>query len=186
MTTLVQSLPYKEWIIGVGLDSDERDNPPSKFAKVFARARDEGYLLTMHCDVDQQDSVDHIWQCVRDIGVGRIDHGVNSLEDEKLCQEIKRRGLGLTVCPISNAYVTDGTKAAAIRTMLDKGMRVTVNSDDPAYFLTYMNENLVRVQEEVDLGRDHLLQLSRNAFEASWLPRARKDMYLAELDAFAA
>ena len=186
MTTLVQSLPYKEWIIGVGLDSDERDNPPSKFAKVFARARDEGYLLTMHCDVDQQDSVDHIWQCVRDIGVGRIDHGVNSLEDEKLCQEIKQRGLGLTVCPISNAYVTDGTKAAAIRTMLDKGMRVTVNSDDPAYFLTYINENLVRVQQEVDLGRDHLVQLARNAFEASWLPRARKDAYLAELDAFAA
>src|SRR6185312_296209 len=99
MATLMESLPYKSWIIGVGLDSDERGNPPSKFAAVFARAREEGYLLTMHCDVDQQDAVDHIWQCVRDIGVGRIDHGVNSLEDEKLCQEIKRRGLGLTVCP---------------------------------------------------------------------------------------
>ena len=185
MTTLVQSLPYKEWIIGVGLDSDEKGNPPSKFAKVFARARDEGYLLTMHCDVDQANSVQHIWQCVRDIGVGRIDHGVNSLEDEKLCEEIKRRGLGLTVCPISNAYCTDGTKAKAVKRMLDKGMRVTINSDDPAYFLSYMNENLVRVQEEIDLGRGELVQLTRNAFEASWLPRARKDQYLAQLEAYA-
>ncbi|MFO1057720.1 MAG: adenosine deaminase [Dongiaceae bacterium] len=186
MATLVQSLPYKDWIIGVGLDSDERGNPPTKFKKVFQRAREEGYLLTMHCDVDQQDSVQHIWQCLDEIGVGRIDHGVNSLEDDRLCEEIKRRGLGLTVCPISNAYVTDGTKAAAIRTMLEKGMRVTVNSDDPAYFLTYINENFVKVQEELDLGRDALVQLSRNAFEASWLPRARKDQYLAQLEAYAA
>jgi adenosine deaminase len=186
MATLVQSLPYKDWIIGVGLDSDERDNPPTKFKKVFQRAREEGYLLTMHCDVDQQDSVQHIWQCVDEIGVGRIDHGVNSLEDDRLCEEIKRRGLGLTVCPISNAYVTDGTKAPAIKKMLEKGMRVTVNSDDPAYFLTYINENFIKVQEELDLGRDALVQLSRNAFEASWLPRARKDQYLAQLEAYAA
>jgi adenosine deaminase len=181
----VQSLPYKDWIIGVGLDSDERDNPPTKFKAVFRRAREEGYLLTMHCDVDQQDSVQHIWQCVDEIGVGRIDHGVNSLEDDRLCEEIKRRGLGLTVCPISNAYVTDSTKAAAIKTMLEKGMRVTVNSDDPAYFLSYINENYVRVQEELDLGRDALVQLARNAFEASWLPRARKDQFLAQLEAYA-
>jgi adenosine deaminase len=185
MATLVQSLPYKDWIIGVGLDSDERDNPPTKFKAVFRRAREEGYLLTMHCDVDQQDSVQHIWQCVDEIGVGRIDHGVNSLEDDRLCEEIKRRGLGLTVCPISNAYVTDSTKAAAIKTMLEKGMRVTVNSDDPAYFLSYINENYVRVQEELDLGRDALVQLARNAFEASWLPRARKDQFLAQLEAYA-
>ena len=185
MTTLLQSLPYKEWIIGVGLDSDEKNNPPLKFAKVFQRARAEGYLLTMHCDVNQQDSVSHIWQVVRDIGVNRIDHGVNAIEDKNLCEEIKRRSLALTICPISNAYVVDGTKSEVIAAMLEAGMRVTVNSDDPAYFPGYMNENLIRVQEEVDLGKAGLVQLAENAFESAWLPRATKDRYLAELKAYA-
>ena len=112
METLEQSLPYGDWIVGVGLDSDEKDNPPVKFKDVFARARSEGYRLTMHCDVDQENSVEHIWQCLDEIGVERIDHGVNALEDAALIREINRRGLGLTVCPISNSYVTDGLKAA--------------------------------------------------------------------------
>jgi adenosine deaminase len=186
MATLLQSLPYKEWIIGVGLDSDEKDNPPLKFAKVFQRARAEGYLLTMHCDVDQVGSVAHIWQTIRDIGVNRIDHGVNALEDPELCEEIKRRSLALTVCPISNAYVTAGSKAEAIAEMLRRGMRVTVNSDDPAYFPGYMNENLMRVQEEVGLDKQQLVQLAANAFESAWLPRAVRDRYLAELQGSAA
>jgi adenosine deaminase len=184
MTTLLQSLPYKEWIIGVGLDSDEKNNPPLKFAKVFKRAREEGYLLTMHCDVDQENSVSHIWQTVRDIGVDRIDHGVNSLEDRKLCDEIKRRQLALTVCPISNAYVTDSAKSQAIAAMLEAGMRVTVNSDDPAYFPGYMTENLQRVWKDVDIGKPELKQLAENAFEGAWLPRQAKDRYLAELQAY--
>jgi adenine deaminase len=185
MTTLLQSLPYKEWIIGVGLDSDEKNNPPLKFAQVFQRARAEGYLLTMHCDVNQQDSVSHIWEVVRDIGVNRIDHGVNAIEDKNLCDEIKRRSLALTICPISNAYVVDGTKSEVIVAMLEAGMRVTVNSDDPAYFPGYMNENLIRLQEEVDLGKAGIVQLAENAFESAWLPRATKDRYLAELKAYA-
>jgi adenosine deaminase len=186
MSTLLQSLPYKQWIIGVGLDSDERNNPPAKFAQVFARARQEGYLLTMHCDADQQNSVSHIWQAVRDIGVNRIDHGVNALEDKQLCDEIKRRSLALTVCPISNSYVTDGSKSEVIAAMLQAGMRVTVNSDDPAYFPGYMNENLIRVQQDVNLGKAGLVQLAENAFEGAWLPRATKDRYIAELKAYAA
>jgi adenosine deaminase len=184
MATLLESLPYKQWIVGVGLDSDEKNNPPVKFKTVFQRAREEGYLLTMHCDVDQQDSVAHIRQCLNEIDVARIDHGVNALEDARLCAEIKRRGLALTVCPISNSYVSDGTKAGAIKTMLGQGMRVTVNSDDPAYFPGYMNENLIAVQEEADLSRRDLVQLARNAFEAAWLPRATRDAYLAELEAY--
>ncbi|HSY86376.1 MAG TPA: adenosine deaminase [Verrucomicrobiae bacterium] len=185
MTVLLQSLAYREWIVGVGLDSDEKNNPPVKFSKVFQRARQEGYLLTMHCDVDQQGSVGHIWQAIRDIGVDRIDHGVNSLEDEMLCTEIKRRSLALTVCPISNAHVTDGSKAAAIKAMLAKGMRVTVNSDDPAYFPGYMNENLMRVQVEASLGKAELRQLAENAFASAWLPPARTEAYLAELRRYA-
>ena len=185
MVTLEQSLPYKDWIIGVGLDSDEKGNPPIKFKEVFARARSEGYHLTMHCDVDQENSVEHIWQCLNDIGVERIDHGVNSLEDKVLIREIKGRGLGLTVCPISNSYVADGLKAVEIKTMLDQGMRATINSDDPAYFPGYMNENLIAVQEAVNLTRDELVQLARNAFTISWLAREDKDRYLTALEAHA-
>ena len=184
LATLEQSLPYRDWIVGVGLDSDEKDNPPRKFKDVFARARSEGFRLTMHCDVDQQDSVEHIRQCLDEIGVERIDHGVNAVDDEALLEEIKRRGLGLTVCPISNRYVTDGLKAAEIKAMLAAGIRVTVNSDDPAYFPGYMNENLLAVQEAVDLTRDECAQLIRNAFTVSWLPEEDRDAYLAALEAY--
>jgi adenosine deaminase len=186
MTTLVQSLPYKEWIIGVGLDSDEKGHPPVKFSKVFARAREEGYLLTMHCDVNQENSVAHIRQCLDEIGVSRIDHGVNAIEDPALCAEIRRRGLGLTICPVSNTFCTNGSQAPIIKQMLDLGMRPTVNSDDPAYFAGYMNENFILTQQDADLTRAELTQLSRNAFESAWLPRATRDGFLARLDAYAA
>ena len=185
MATLLESLPYRDWIVGVGLDSDEKGNPPAKFAAVFERARQEGYMLTMHCDVDQQDSIEHIRQCVEQIGVDRIDHGVNLLEDPTLVEAIKQRGLGLTVCPISNSYVTDSMKADAIRRMLDLGLRVTINSDDPAYFPGYVQENLVAIQEALGLSREELIQLERNAFEIAWLPRHVKDAYLAELNVYA-
>jgi adenosine deaminase len=183
MATLLQSLPYKEWIVGVGLDSDEKGNPPAKFAKVFARAREEGYLLTMHCDVNQEDSVSHIWDCVNLIGVDRIDHGINALEDSALCRTLKERKLGLTVCPISNSFVTDNAGTAAVGKMLELGMGVTINSDDPAYFGGYIEENFALAQAELELGPRELAALSKNAIEASWLPRATQDMFLAKVDA---
>jgi adenosine deaminase len=185
MATLLESLPYREWIVGVGLDSDERDNPPVKFAAVFARARAEGYQLTMHCDLDQENSVDHIRQCLDVIGVDRIDHGVNCLESEELQSEIKARGLGLTVCPVSNGYVRGSAWQDAVRQLLDRGLRVTVSSDDPAYMDGYVTENLLAVQATTPLSAAELVQLQRNAFEAAWLPAAVKDAYLAELDAYA-
>jgi len=185
MTTLVQSLPYREWIIGVGLDSDEKNNPPVKFKDVFARARREGYFLTMHCDVDQQNTTEHIRQVLEEIGVDRIDHGVNVLDSNKLIDEVAKRQLALTVCPVSNAYVTNGSKAKEIRRMLELGIRATVHSDDPAYFRGYITENFIRTYEEADLGAKELVQLSRNAFASTWLPPATKDRYLAELDAYA-
>jgi len=186
MEALEQSLPYKDWIIGVGLDSDERNNPPIKFAQVFERARAENYLLTMHCDVDQQNSTTHIWQTLNDIGVDRIDHGVNALEDAALCDEIKNRKLALTVCPISNGYVTDSMKTTEIKAMLEKDIRVTVNSDDPAYFPGYMNENLIATQREAELTRAQVIQLTINAFEGSWLPTADKTAFLQKLDTYVA
>jgi adenine deaminase len=185
MATLLEALPYREWIIGVGLDSDERNNPPLKFRDVFARAREEGFLLTMHCDVDEESATRHIRQSLDEIGVARIDHGVNVLDDPTLIEAVQERGIGLTVCPISNACVTGSTKSAAIARFLELGIRVTVNSDDPAYFDAYLTENLVRVQQEIGLDHAALAQLMRNSFEIAWLPRRTKDLYLAELDAYA-
>lgn len=185
LATLEESLPYRDWILGVGLDSDERGNPPVKFRDVFARARDEGFRLTMHCDVDQEGSVAHIWQCLDEIGVERIDHGVNSLEDTSLVREIERRGLGLTVCPISNGYVAGDLKARELKTMLDQGMRATVNSDDPAYFPGYVAENLAAAQGAVGLTREEVVQLERNAFTAAWLTDDERAPYLASLEAYA-
>jgi adenine deaminase len=182
----VQSLPYREWIIGVGLDSDEKNNPPVKFKEVFARARREGYFLTMHCDVDQQNTTEHIRQVLEEIGVDRIDHGVNVLDSNQLIDEVAKRQLALTICPVSNAFVTNGSKAKEIKRMLDLGIRATVHSDDPAYFRGYMNENFECTQKDADLGPKDLVQLTRNAFESTWLPRASKNHYLAELDAYAA
>jgi adenine deaminase len=186
METLERSLPYAGSIVGVGLDSDERGNPPVKFKEVFACARREGYRLTMHCDVDQENSVGHIWQCLDEIGVERIDHGVNALEDSALIEEINRRRLGLTVCPISNGYVTDGLKAREVKMLLDHGVRATVNSDDPAYFSGYMNENFVALQEAVHLTRDEIVQLARNAFTVSWLAPEDRSRYLDTLKEYAA
>ena len=185
METLEQSLPYQGWIAGVGLDSDERGHPPEKFDEVFKRAKAEGYLVTVHCDVDQENSVQHIWQALDYVDT-RVDHAVNSLEDEALVEEILRRGLGLTVCPISNGLVTDSMKTTEIGIMLDKGMLVTVNSDDPAYFRGYIQENLVVTQRALSLTNDQVAQFSRNAFEISWLSRDEKDGYIKLVDDYVA
>jgi adenosine deaminase len=174
--------PHIDKLIGVGLDSDEKDNPPSKFAHVFADARALGLKLTMHCDVNQKDILDHIRECLDLIEVDRIDHGVNALEDEALCTEIAQRGLGLTVCPVSNRFVVQNLTGEEIRQMLARGMKATINSDDPAYFRAYMNENLQALADEAGYSRDELRTLTRNAFEVSWLPEERKAHYLARVD----
>lgn len=185
MATLLESLPYRDWIIAIGLDSDEKGNPPGKFADVFRHARAFGYRLTMHCDVDQDDACAHIRECVETIGVDRIDHGVNILEDEKLVAEVARRGLGMTVCPISNRYVTGDLKALELRRMLEAGLKVTVNSDDPAYFQAYISDNLVAVQEAADLTEAQLVALERNAFEVSFIPSSTREELLSELEHYA-
>ena len=185
MATLLESLPYRDWIIGVGLDSDERGNPPSKFANVFARARAEGYLLTMHCDIDQVGSIEHIRQAVEEIGVDRIDHGTNIVESPELVEVVKRRGIGLTCCPVSNSFVTSDMKAAEIVSLLREGVLVTVNSDDPAYFGGYIAENYAALAEFSALDAAEVLRLARNSFRAAWLTSRALDGFLAELDAYA-
>jgi adenine deaminase len=186
LQTLEDSLAHRDWIAGVGLDSDEQGNPPVKFKEVFARARSEGYRLTMHCDVDQQDSVTHIWQCLDDIGVERIDHGVNCVEDGALVQRLQASGVGLTACPISNSYVTDGLKAREIKELLDQSLLVTINSDDPAYFPGYMNENLAALAGAAGLTKQQIVQTARNAFTIAWLAEGDRARYLDDLAAYAA
>jgi adenosine deaminase len=184
METLERSLPYAASIVGVGLDSDEWGNPPLKFAAVFARARAAGYRLTMHCDVDQEDAVGHIWQCVDEIGVERIDHGVNCLEDPALVARLAADRIGLTVCPVSNGWVTAGRKVPELAAMIDRGLLATVNSDDPAYFEAYVNENFAAVAGHDGFGDERLAQLARNSFEIAWLDSAQRAEYLALVDAY--
>jgi len=186
METLEQSLPFRNWIVGVGLDSDEKGNPPVKFAEVFARARGHGYKLTMHCDVNQENTLVHIGQCLHTIGVDRIDHGVNSLEDRELCALIRERGLGLTVCPVSNRFCVQSLTAQELRRMLTLGMRATVNSDDPAYFRAYLNENLAALHEEGGLSREEIVQLVRNAFVVAWLDESQRAEYLRKVASYVA
>ena len=186
MEALEQSLPYKESIVAVGLDSDERDNPPEKFSAVFAKAREIGYLTVAHCDVDQQDSVAHIYTCLDDLKVARLDHGINATEDPKLMKRLAESGMGLTVCPISNLGVTGSLKADEIRTMMTSGMCVTLSSDDPAYFKTYMNDNFEAVQKALNLTKEELCTLAANSFKSSFISDAEKKTYLDEINAYLA
>jgi adenosine deaminase len=186
MATLMEALPYKDFIIGLGLDSDERGHPPNKFAAVFARARKEGFLLTAHCDVDQPNSVEHIRQALEDVQVDRIDHGTNVVEDGALVALLKRRRVGLTCCPVSNAVVTADFKGREIVALLRDGVRVTVNSDDPAYFRAYVNENMEKMAAGTDVTRAELVQLQRNALEISWLSSEKRDVLMNALNDYAA
>ncbi|MBX2847996.1 MAG: adenosine deaminase [Acidiferrobacterales bacterium] len=178
---LEMAKPYLSWLVGVGLDSNERDNPPNKFKNVFAMARQLGLRLTMHCDVNQKNTLVHIGQCLDDIQVDRIDHGINSLEDPSLISKIRDKGIGLTVCPVSNRFVVQSLTAKEIRTMLDEDMLVTINSDDPAYFRAYMNENLVELQGEGDFSAEQMTTLVENSFKVAWLSDQQKSNYLQKI-----
>jgi adenosine deaminase len=185
MATLMEALPYKAWIVGVGLDSDERGNPPEKFATVFARARAEGFFLTMHCDIDQVGSIDNIRTVLEDIQVDRIDHGTNIVEDPALVDAAIAKGIGFTTCPVSNSFVTDQMKSDEIVSLLRKGARVMVNSDDPAYFGGYVGDNYVALAEQAGLTATDLVQLAINSFEASWLTARRRDAFVQDVRDYA-
>jgi adenosine deaminase len=184
MQHLALAKPYRHWLVGVGLDSDERNNPPIKFAEVFAEAKEMGLKLTMHCDVNQQNTLVHIKQCIDDIQVDRIDHGVNSLESEALCELIKDKKIGLTVCPVSNQFVVQSLTSDEIHQMLKKDMLVTINSDDPAYFRAYLNENLIELQKEGKFNQKQIVTLVGNAFKVAWLDNATQNGYLQQLQRY--
>ena len=176
--------PYIDWLVGVGLDSDERNNPPIKFSKVFSEAKEMGLKLTMHCDVNQQNSLIHIEQCISDIQIDRIDHGINSLESEVLCELIKVKKIGLTVCPVSNRFVVQSLTSDEVHKMLKKDMLVTINSDDPAYFRAYLNENLIELQKEGNFNQNQIVTLVGNAFKVAWLDDVTQNGYLQQLQRY--
>jgi adenosine deaminase len=184
METYKAALPYKDKFIGIGLDSDERNNPPSKFAEVFALAKKDGLHITMHCDIDQQNSIEHIRQALMDIGVERLDHGTNIVEDPKLVEFVRERGIGLTCCPVSNSFVTSDMKGKEIVELLHKGVKVTANSDDPAYFQSYISNDMKALADKYDLTEGDVALLAKNSFEIAWLLGDKKAEYLKQVDAY--
>lgn len=185
LETLDQALPHKHRIAGVGLDSSEVGFPPSGFRKVFARARSEGLLAVAHAGEEGPPA--YVWEALDDLKVDRVDHGNRALEDDALVNRLVAHRIPLTVCPLSNLKLRVVTDMARhpLRTMLERGLKATVNSDDPAYFGGYMTENLLAVTDALHLGKDHLVQLSRNAIAASFATDARKQELQTELENYA-
>lgn len=182
--TLEQAMPYRDKFIGVGLDSSERGHPPEKFARVFARCKDLGLRLVAHAG--EEGPPEYIRTALDLLKVERIDHGVRCLEDAELTQRLAREQIPLTVCPLSNIKlrVFDKTADHNLLRLLDAGLTVTINSDDPAYFGGYVNDNFVQMFEALPLNREHARQLSRNSFSAAFLDREAKQKFLDEVDAF--
>jgi adenosine deaminase len=180
--TLDEALPYESSIIGIGLDSSEVGHPPSKFKNVFRRARQEGFLLVAHAG--EEGPPQYVWEALDVLGVDRIDHGNRSLEDAALVARLARDRMALTVCPLSNLRlrVVDDLSRHPLRRMLDSGLFVTLNSDDPAYFGGYMTENFRAVWSALDLSELELRAIARNGFAASFMPDSEKSVALAAFD----
>jgi adenosine deaminase len=186
MRTLDRAVPYRDRIVGVGLDSSEEGHPPAKFKAVFDRARAAGFRAVAHAG--EEGPPDYIWSAMDDLKVERIDHGVRALEDPDLMLELARRRMPLTVCPLSNVRlcVYDDMTAHPLKMMLDRGLVVTVNSDDPAYFGGYVNDNYTAVRQALALTDEELAMIARNSFGASFLDEVTKAKYLAEVDRYVA
>lgn len=182
MAILEDVLLHRDRIIAVGLDSAEKGNPPEKFREVFERARAEGLLTVAHAG--EEGPADYVRDALDLLHVARIDHGNHALDDPALVERLVRERVPLTVCPLSNVRlrVVDDIRHHPLRAMIEKGLLVTVNSDDPAYFGGYINENYMAVQQALGLSDDGLAQLARNSFEAAFLPEEEKRALLRQVD----
>ncbi|QDV19799.1 Adenine deaminase [Gimesia panareensis] len=181
--TLQQALPFREQIIGVGLDSSEMGHPPSKFVKVFEEARQHGFRVV--CHAGEEGPPEYITEALDLLHAERIDHGVRCMEDPALVERLAAEQIPLTVCPLSNVRlcVFKEMSEHPLKRMLEAGLLVTVNSDDPPYFGGYVNENFTAVQQALNLSHNELIQLARNSFTASFLSDSEKQKLLAELPA---
>jgi adenosine deaminase len=186
MATLEQAISYGERIVAVGLDSAEVGHPPSKFTRVFDRARAEGFLTVAHAGEEGPPA--YVWEALDLLKVSRVDHGVRSLEDPKLVARLRDERIPLTVCPLSNVKlrVFDTLHEHTLGKMLDERLVATVNSDDPAYFGGYVGYNYAAVAKALNLSVDALVTLARNSFEASFITPEQRTSYLSLVDAVTA
>ena len=181
--TLEQALPWRDQIIGIGLDSSEVGHPPAKFRRVFDRCGELGLHRVAHAG--EEGPPEYIWSALEDLHVERIDHGVQATRDPRLMRHLAERRIPLTVCPLSNQKlrVFADLSQHNLGQLLDAGLVATVNSDDPAYFGGYLNENFTRTFAATGLGAAHAYQLARNSFEASFVDEAYRRTCLQRLEA---
>ena len=181
---LDEAQPFKKWISAVGLDSSEQNRPPALFEGLFEKAREQGYLSVAHAG--EEGPADYVWQALNLLKSRRIDHGVRSMDDPKLIAYLIEHKIPLTVCPLSNVKLRVFQKIGDhnLKKMLDQGVCVTINSDDPAYFGGYMNENFIAAQEGVGLSKPDMVKVCENSIDASFLDKDRKKVLKEELAAY--
>jgi len=182
LATLEKAVPHIDKFDAIGLDSSEQGNPPEKFTKLYARASELGLLKVAHAG--EEGPAEYIWSAIDTLNIDRIDHGNRCLEDDNLVDYIVEKNLTLTVCPLSNLKlcVVDDLKNHPIKTMLDKGLNATVNSDDPAYFGGYVNDNFIAIADALDLSNEDIIKLVKNSFEGSFLTQSVKAEHLKQID----
>ena len=182
MTTLEQARPHRQRIVGVGLDSSEIEFPPELFTDVFDRAIQMGFKTVAHAG--EEGPPEYVWSALNQLKVSRIDHGIRAMEDDALVARLVGEQMPLTVCPLSNLKLRTvaNMRQHPLRAMLDRGLKVTVNSDDPAYFGGYINENFAAVQNSLGLSNRDLARLARNSFEAAFMSENQCAGYLREID----
>ena len=182
MATLEQALPYRDRLVGVGLDSSELGHPPEAFAAVFERARTEGLRAVAHAG--EEGPPGYVWQALDLLHAERIDHGVRCEEDAALLERLVRERVPLTICPLSNVKlrVVDRLEDHNLRRLLERGVRVSIHSDDPAYFGGYVGDNYLAAAEALGLSREDLVTIARNSIEATFLDDGAKAELLAELE----
>ncbi|MBZ1392979.1 adenosine deaminase [Psychrobacter pacificensis] len=181
--TLEQAMAFKDDIIGVGLDSSELGNPPSKFKEVFQKAKEAGFKLVAHAGEEADFS--YIYEALDLLNINRIDHGVQSIKSPELMQRLKDEQMPLTVCPNSNIElrVFDNYKEHNIKELLDYGLNISVNSDDPAYFKGYVNQNFINLYENLPITEEDIITLVKNSFRSAFISDELKEDYLAKVDA---
>lgn len=180
MDALVAARPFRDEIVGFGLDSDELNNPPIKFREVYDRARSEGYRLTAHCDVDQPATRENIRQCLDILRVERIDHGINAIEEPSLVDDIRARGITLTACPTWRPIDRAPRRVDRIRVMRELGLKVTLNSDDPGLFSSgTLGRMLPAVAVAGDFSDREMGEFMISAFEGAWIDRELRDAFVA-------
>lgn len=175
-------LEFRELFTGFGLDSSEKGHPPAKFKKVFKMVRSEGFLSVAHAG--EEGPAQNVWDSLNLLGVSRIDHGVRSVDDEALLQELAEKQIPLTVCPLSNLKlkVVKQMEDLPLKILLNEKILTTINSDDPAYFGGYMNDNFLAVADALNLGKEEIITLAKNSFKASFLSEKEKQRWITEVN----